>query len=79
MLFNKGDKINNYTVAFQLKKGSYAEDYRVKNEVGKTLFLKLINYSHLNRNQIDDNGHVIEIEIAKRLNHHNLCKYVDSM
>ncbi len=78
MLFNKGDKINNYTVAFQLKKGSYAEDYRVKNEVGKTLFLKLINYSHLNRNQIDDNGHVIEIEIAKRLNHHNLCKYVDS-
>ena len=78
MLFNKGDKINNYTVAFQLKKGSYAEDYRVKNEVGKTLFLKLINYSHLNRNQIDDNGHVIEIEMAKRLNHHNLCKYVDS-
>lgn len=78
MLFNKGDRINNYTVAFQLKQGSYAEAYRVKSEAGKTLFLKLINYSHLNRNQIDDNGHVIEIEIAKRLNHRNLCKYIDS-
>ena len=78
MLFNKGDKINNYTVAFQLKQSSYAETYRVKNGNGSTLFLKLINFSHLNRNQIDDNGCVIEIEIAKRLNNHNLCKYIDS-
>ena len=78
MLFNKGDKINNYTVAFQLKQSSYAETYRVKNGNGSTLFLKLINFSHLNRNQIDDNGCVIEIEIAKLLNNHNLCKYIDS-
>lgn len=78
MHFKKNDKIDSYTVAFPHKQGSYAETYRVKDKSGKTRFLKLINYSKLNRNQIDDNGRVIEIEIAKQLHHHNLCQFVDS-
>ena len=78
MYFGKNDKIDKYTVAFPHKQGSYAETYRVKDTSGKTRFLKLINYSKLNRNQIDDNGRVIEVEIAKLLNHHNLCQFVDS-
>lgn len=78
MHFNKNDKIGSYTVAFPHKQGSYAETYRVKDKSGKTRFLKLINYSKLNRNQIDDNGRVIEVEIAKQLHHHNLCQFVDS-
>ncbi len=78
MHFNKNDKIGSYTVAFPHKEGSYAETYRVKDSNGKTRFLKFVNYSKLNRNQIDDEGNVIEIEIAKKLNHHNLCQYIDS-
>lgn len=78
MYFKKNDKIGIYTVAFPHKQGSYAETYRVKDTSGKTRFLKLINYSKLNRNQIDDNGRVIEVEIAKLLNHHNLCQFIDS-
>lgn len=78
MHFKKNDKIDSYTVAFPHKQGAYAETYRVKDTSGKTRFLKLINYSKLNRNQIDDNGRVIEVEIAKQLHHHNLCQYVDS-
>lgn len=78
MNYQKGDKIGNYTVAFQHKESSYAETYRVKDVQGKTRFLKLIKYSKLNRNQIDDSGRVIEVEIAKQLIHHNLCKYIDS-
>ena len=78
MHFKKNDKIGTYTVAFPHKQGSYAETYRVKDTSGKTRFLKLINYSKLNRNQIDDNGRVIEVEIAKQLHHHNLFQYVDS-
>ena len=78
MHFKKNDKIDSYTVAFPHKQGSYAETYRVKDKSGKTRFLKLINYSKLNRNQIDDNGRVIEVEIAKQLHHHNLCQFVDS-
>ena len=78
MHFNKNDKINSYTVVFPHKQGSYAETYRVKDTSGKTRFLKLINYSKLNRNQLDDNGRVIEVEIAKQLHHHNLCQFVDS-
>jgi len=78
MMLKKGDKIANYTVAFPHKQSSYAETYRVKDASGKTRFLKLINYSKLNRHQIDDDGQVVEIEIAKQLNHHNLCKYIDS-
>lgn len=78
MLFDKNDKIASYTVKFQHKQNSYAETYRVKDNTDKTLFLKLINCSKLNHNQIDDNGYVAEIEIMKKLNHKNLCKYVDS-
>ena len=78
MHFNKNDKINSYTVVFPHKQGSYAETYRVKDTSGKTRFLKLINYSKLNRGQIDDNGRVIEVEITKLLHHHNLCQFIDS-
>lgn len=78
MHFKKNDKIGSYTVAFPHKQGAYAETYRVKDTSGKTRFLKLINYSKLNRNQIDDNGRVIEVEIAKLLHHHNLCQFIDS-
>ena len=51
---------------------------RLKDSSDKTRFLKFINYSKLNRNQIDDNGRVIEVEIAKQLHHHNLCQFIDS-
>lgn len=78
MKFYKNDKIASYTVSFPHKQGSYAETYRVKDVRGKTRFLKLISYSKLNRNQIDDRGCVVEVEIAKQLNHPNLCKYIDS-
>ena len=78
MYFKKNDKIGIYTVAFPHKQGSYAETYRVKDTSGKTRFLKLINYSKLNRNQIDDNGRVIEVEIAKLLKNHNLCQFIDT-
>ena len=78
MLFNKKDKIGPYTVAFQHKQGSYAETYRVKDANGKTRFLKLISYSKLGRWQLDDDGNVIEIEIARQLSHPNLCRFVDS-
>lgn len=78
MHFKKNDKIESYTVVFPHKQGSYAETYRVKDSSGKTRFLKLINYSKLNRNQVDDNGRVMEVEIAKRLHHHNLCQFIDS-
>lgn len=76
MIFSKGDKIGNYTVTFPHKQGSYAETYRVKDEAGKTHFLKLINYSKVNRWQMDDEGTMREIEISKQLNHSNLCKYI---
>lgn len=78
MLFKKNDRIAHYTITFPYKQGSYAETYRVKDINGKTYFLKLINYSKLNRNQLDDNGCVIEVEINKQFNHRNLCKYTDS-
>lgn len=78
MHFEKNDRIGSYIVAFPHKQGSYAETYRVKDANEKTRFLKLIDYSKLNRNQIDDSGRIIEIEIARLLRHPNLCHYVDS-
>lgn len=78
MHFQKNDIIGPYTVAFPHKQGAYAETYRVKDANGKSRFLKLIDYNRLERNQVDDDGSVIEVEIAKRLQHHNLCRFIDS-
>lgn len=78
MFYNKKDKIGSYTVVFPHKQGAHAETYRVKDAQGKTRFLKLINHSKLNRNQIDESGQITEVEITKHLAHQNLCKYIDS-
>jgi transitional endoplasmic reticulum ATPase len=78
-ILSKGQIIDNkYTVAFFLKKGSYAETYRIKDQEGKTRFLKLFSYSKLDRTQFNDDNDILEIEILKKINHPNLVKYFDS-
>lgn len=78
MLFDKTERIGNYTVAFPIKEGAYAETYRVKDAAGKNYFLKLFNYAKLHRTQFDGDGNILELEIAKKLNHPNLMTYRDS-
>lgn len=78
-ILSKGQTIDNkYLVSFFLKKGSYAETYRVQNEAEVTKFLKLFDYSKLHRTQFTNNGDVLEIEILKQIKHPNLLKYNDS-
>ncbi len=79
MLFQKGQIIDNrYTVVFPHKEGAYAETYRVRDASGKLRFLKLIYYSKLQYSQFDKDGSIIEVEVAKLLDHPNVCKYADS-
>lgn len=78
-ILSKGQVIDDkYNVTFFLKKGSYAETYRVKDKEKKTKFLKLFSYSKLHRTQFDQNGDVLEIEILKKLKHPNILKLSDS-
>lgn len=78
-ILSKGQIINGrYTVTFFLKKGDYAETYRVTDSDKTTKLLKLFSYSKLHRTQFDSNGDVLEIEILKKLNHPNIVKYHDS-
>ena len=74
----KKDKIKDYTVNFQIKEGDYAETYRVKDATGKNRFLKLINCAKLHRTQFDGDGNILEVQIAKQLNHPNIVKYRDN-
>lgn len=67
-----------YSVSFFLKKGSYAETYRVQNEAKETKFLKLFDFSKLHRTQFTESGEILEIEILKQIKHPNLVKYTDS-
>lgn len=76
-LFKKNDKIGEYTVVFPHKEGSYAENYRVKDKLGKVKFLKLIYMEELKVFQYDKDGKVIEAEIASILHQDNLCSFVD--
>ena len=78
MFFEKNQKIGNYTVTFPHKKGTYAETYRVKDENGKVLFLKLISFAQLNASQYNSDGKIIEVEVASSLSHDNLCGFVDA-
>ena len=78
-ILSKGQNIDNtYKVTFFLKKGSYAETYRVKDQKGKTKLLKLFAYSKLDRTQFDENGDILEIQILKQIKHPNLVKYCDN-
>lgn len=78
-ILSKGQLIDNkYKVVFFLKRGSYAETYRVKDKEGKTKLLKLFSYSKLDRTQFDKNGDILEVEILKQIEHPNLVKFRDS-
>lgn len=78
-ILTKGHSINDkYKVTFFLKKGSYAETYRVKELNGKTKLLKLFSYSKLDRTQFNENDDILEIEILKEIKHPNLVSYCDS-
>lgn len=77
-LFRKNQTIGDYTVVFPHKEGRYAETYRVKDKEGKVKFLKLIFKQDLCPYQYAPKGDILEIEIAKLLQHDNLCTYYDS-
>lgn len=78
MLFKRQDKIGSYTVISPIKKGAYAETYRVKDAQGKKRFLKLICTPNLKHWQTDETGNIIEVDVAKSLHHPNLCEFVDN-
>lgn len=75
---SKKQHIADYTITFPIKESDYAETYRVKDRAGKNRFLKLINCAKLHRTQFDSEGRVLEVEIAKHLNHPNIARYRDS-
>lgn len=78
MLFKRNDKIGAYTVISPIKRGAYAETYRVKDAQGAKRFLKLICTPQLKHWQTDETGNIIEVEVAKKLHNHNLCDTIDS-
>ena len=72
-ILTKGQIIDEqYTVAFFLKKGSYAESYRVTNTKGETKLLKLFDFNKLHKTQYTADGDVLEIEILRNVNHPNI-------
>lgn len=78
-ILQKGQIIDDkYSISFFLKKGSYAETYRVQNEAKETKFLKLFDFAKLHRTQFTEIGEILEIEMLKQIKHSNLVKYSDS-
>jgi transitional endoplasmic reticulum ATPase len=78
-ILSKGQIIDNkYSVSFFLKKGNYAETFRVQNEAKETKILKLFDFAKLHRTQFTESGEILEIEMLKLIKHSNLIKYTDS-
>ena len=78
MLFKRQDNIGKFSVISPIKKGAYAETYRVKDTQGKKRFLKLICTPKLQHWQTDSNGGIIEVDVAKSLRHNNLCSNIET-
>ena len=78
-ILDKGEVFKDkFKVTFFLKKGFYAETYRIKNQQGKTKLLKLFDYSKLDTTQFDNDGNILEIKILKSIKHPNLLNYNES-
>jgi transitional endoplasmic reticulum ATPase len=78
-MLSKNFSINDdYKVLLFVKQSYYAETYRVKGNDGKLYFLKLFNYSQLNKSAFDENNNILEIELVKSIQHSNLITYKDS-
>lgn len=77
MAFNKGQIIGGYTITFPIKKGKYAQTFRVKDRLGKNYFMKVMNTAKLHRSQFDKNENILEIEILKSVRHDSIARYHD--
>ena len=77
-ILSKKQKINSiYEVQFFIGGNNYFEKYRVKNNSGKTLLLKLYNSSKISSYDFS-NGNLLEVEILASLNIKNIVKLIDS-
>jgi len=76
-ILNKAEIINSiYEVQFFIGGDTFYEKYRVKDNKGKTLLLKLYNSSKLS--YFDFSGdNLLEAEILESLNISNIVKYID--
>ena len=77
MAFKKGQVIGGYVITFPIKKGNYAESFRVKDQHNNNFFMKVINLAKLHRSQFTKEGNILEIEILKGVAHSNLPRYKD--
>lgn len=78
-ILRKGQIIDHkYTINFFIKKGDYAETYRIQNDKKQIKFLKLFDYKKFHHSQFTENDEVLEIEILKNINHPNILKYYDN-
>ena len=78
-ILQRNDIIGSYKVQFFLKKGTYAENYRVKDKEGQLKFLKLFCLSKLHHSQFTSEGEVLEIEIAQQLNDYRKIVLISSV
>lgn len=77
-IFNKSDAIaNKYEVSFPVKKGYYAESYRVKDPNGDNLFLKFIDTNKLHSTQLTRDGELTEIQYVRQLDNPYVVNYKD--
>lgn len=67
-----------YSVLLFIKQGGNAETYRLKGSDGKLYFLKVFNYTKLQRSAFDGENNLLEIELLKKAKHENIVSYRDS-
>ena len=76
--FAEGEKIGKYSVIAFIKRGACAESYKVANEDGLPLFMKIYEMDLVPKSQLFEGKEVYEIRLIQELTESNfVVKYVD--
>jgi len=74
----KGDHVNDLSIQFFIDYNDDAEIYRVKNNNGQTLRLKLYPFHRLSQLRFTEEGSLREFDILSSINHESVIKAIDS-
>lgn len=76
-ILKNNQKIGHYEVKRLIKENNYCETYRVEDDKEESFFLKLFILKNTPEKMLDEERHLINIQLMSKLRHKNIVSYVE--